>query len=156
MKVRKRKIIGLLLFLVLVLSFTGVGIGYDLHLRNKYDLYYSYGKSDDPSHIPFHGVEIYCWKSKNGQWESGILYTSSFYKTPEQIEWLQDNLPCPLRAMRSILRSFSEAQRKNSVVFLVSNPPETAELTHDPDLVLKEKETYCMLYRALGLPTPTF
>ena len=120
--------------------------------QEKYSLYYSYG--DVPSHITW-GVEIYCWESLDG-WESGILPITSRCKTPEEVEWLQDNLPCSINVMKDILSSFSNERRNNSEVFVVSIPPKEEELTHDSDLILNNKETYRMLYKRLGISIPCY
>lgn len=155
MKISKRKWISLTIFLLVVLSATGGKIGYDISTKKKnqekYALYYSY-IDNDPSHAA--GVfEIYCWESLDG-WECGILPTTSRLKYPDEVEWMQDNLPCPLNTMKEILRSYPDRTRKCSTVYVVSIPPKEEELTHDTALVLKDKETYRMLYKKLGIPIP--
>ncbi len=158
MKVSKKKGLSLLIFLFVVLCAVGGKIGYDVQTKKKnkekYALYYSYFEDYDPSHIAGL-VEIYCWESLDG-WEGGILTLTDRSKTPEEVEWMQDNLPCPLNIMKDILRSYPERTRKNSGIYVVGIPPKEEELVYNTNKVLNNKETYLMLYKKLDLPIPCY
>ncbi len=97
-------------------------------------------------------AEVYCWKI-DGKWYSGALHETSVWKTPEQVQWLQDNLPCPLKTMKKILKKLplEEGGKRYVFVCIVSVPPVMEELTHDVELIYEKLDTYKWLYRQLGL-----
>lgn len=90
----------------------------------NYDLYRSY-------HDTAKGLEVYCWKYDD-TWYSGILPGTNRFKNVEEVQWLQDNLPCPLNTMSDILDEYKE-NNESIGVFIVSVPPKEAELFHEPD-----------------------
>lgn len=96
------------------------------------------------------GIDIFCWK--NGEWYSGILPGTNRLKTVEEVELLQENLPCPLKEMAKILSSYSEETRECAFVRIVSIPPTTGEVIGLPDI--DGNEEYVYVYSQLGLPMP--
>ena len=95
-------------------------------------------------------VEVYCWK-ENDIWYSGALEMTDRTKTPDEVKWLQDNLPCPLDTMKSILHTYSSQSREYAFVCIVSVPPNEEELTHDVQLIYNQINTYRWVYNQLGL-----
>lgn len=108
-----------------------------------FSLYYSYKDN-------MKGIDVYCWKQQEG-WYSGILPGTNRLKTPSEIEWLQDNLPCPIKKMKEILGTYDDTSREHAFVCIVSNPPKEEELTHDVQLIYSNLDTYEWLYSQLGL-----
>lgn len=111
---------------------------------NDYSLYYSYigeGK----------GLEVYCWK-KEASWYSGLLPGTNRLKTVDEVERLQDNLPCPINKMCEILDTIlEEYEKKYCFVYIVSVPPKVEELNHAPN----DSETLRWQREQLDLlPTP--
>lgn len=112
--------------------------------NNDYSLYYSYSGEGK-------GVEVYCWE-KDDSWYSGLLPGTNRLKTPEEVQWLQDNLPCPINKMREILDTILEEKEKEySFVCIVSIPPKVEELNHESN----DSETLQWLLEQLDLlPSP--
>lgn len=111
---------------------------------NDYSLYYSYigeGK----------GLEVYCWKKEASRY-SGLLPGTNRLKTVDEVERLQDNLPCPINKMCEILDTIlEEYEKKYCFVYIVSVPPKVEELNHAPN----DSETLRCLREQLDLlPTP--
>lgn len=105
-----------LLFLPLILtSLCGCGNNDD------YSLYYSYKGN-------LKGIEVYCWD--NGKaWYSGILMGTNRAKSIDEVQWLQDNLPCPLNKMRKILKYYSDEEVNSARIVVVSVPPLSKEFS---------------------------
>lgn len=104
-----------LLFLSLILtSLCSCDNNYD------YSLYYSYKDN-------LKGIEVYCWDNGNA-WYSGILMGTNRTKFIDEVQWLQDNLPCPLNKMRKILKDYSDEEVNNARIVVVSAPPLSKEL----------------------------
>lgn len=81
-------------------------------------------------------------------WYSGLLPGTNRLKEVEEVEWLQDNLPCPIAKMSEILDTILEEEEKEyTFVCIVSTPPKSEELRHEPD----ESETLQWLRGQLGL-----
>lgn len=112
--------------------------------NNDYSLYYSYSGEGK-------GVEVYCLE-KDYSWYSGLLPGTNRLKTPEEVQWLQDNLPCPINKMREILDTILEEKEKEySFVCIVSIPPKVEELNHESN----DSETLQWLLEQLDLlPSP--
>ncbi len=108
--------------------------------NDDYSLYYSYsGKGK--------GVEVYCWEKYN-TWYLGLLPGTTRLKSPEEVQWLQDNLPCPIYKMREILDTILEqSEKRYTFVCIVSTPPKVEELNHEPN----DSEALQWLCRQLGL-----
>ena len=51
------------------------------------------------------GIEVYCWE-KDENWYSGIMPGINRSKRYEEVVWIQDNLPCPLKTMKQILLDY--------------------------------------------------
>ena len=93
---------------------------------NDYSLYYSYSKE-------VKGLEVYCWK-KEASWYSCLLPGTNRLKTVDEVQWLQDNLPCPINKMCEILDTILEENEKEyCFVCIVSVPPKAEELNHVPN-----------------------
>lgn len=110
-----------------------------------YSLYYQYKGS-------MKGVEVYCWNNNNN-WYSGLLIGTNRNKTIDEVKWLQDNLPCPISYMKEILDTYSENEKNEMFVIIVSMPPKEEELTHVPNYD-EQRVDYTQLYNDLGLPLP--
>lgn len=102
----------------------------------KFGVYYSYKDN-------LKGIEVYCWE-KNDSWYSGILPGTNRLKTVSEVQWLQDNLPCPISQMEKILKTYDDS---DIYVCIVSIPPTDDELEHKEDT----SETYYWLIDQLGL-----
>lgn len=66
------------------------------------------------------GIEVYCWE-KDENWYSGLLPGTNRVKRYEEIVWLQDNLPCPLKTMKQILLDYPKSDIGRIIV--VDVPP---------------------------------
>lgn len=66
------------------------------------------------------GIELYCWET-NDNWYSGLLPGTNRVKRYEEVVWLQDNLPCPLKTMKQILLDYPKPPR----IIVVDVPPTT-------------------------------
>ena len=136
----------MMLFFLLVLPFisscssTPASTGSSSKL--DYSLYYSYKTN-------MKGIEIYCWKNKD-YWYSGILPGTNRFKNVEEVEWLQENLPCPLDEMAKILATYSKEALKYAPVRIVSIPPKELEITSNINEQNKINE-YKYVYSKLGL-----
>ncbi len=93
------------------------------------------------------GIEVYCWNKENS-WYSGLLGGTNRVKQASEIEWLQNNLPCPLTSMKTILEAYSERQRETAGVFIATK----GEFGCDYELANEKIDTYRWLYTELGLP----
>lgn len=111
---------------------------------NDYSLYYSYSGEAK-------GLEVYCRK-KEAFWYSGLLPGTNGLKTVDEVQWLQDNLPCPINKMCEILDTILEENEKEyCFVYIVSVPPKAEELNHPSN----DSETLRWLREQLDLlPTP--
>lgn len=111
---------------------------------NDYSLYYSYSGEGK-------GLEVYCWE-KETSWYSGLLPGTNRLKTVDEVQWLQDNLPCPINKMCEILDTILEENEKEyCFVCIVSVPPKVEELNHVPN----DNEILRWLREQLDLlPTP--
>ncbi len=109
----------------------------------KFSLYYSYKDS-------FKGIEIYCWEQEE-KWYTGILPGTNRFKFPEEVSYLQDNLPCPIKTMKEILLTYSKKERKEAFVCIVSVPPREEELYHGNEFEYFSEELYFLVYSELGL-----
>lgn len=109
----------------------------------KFSLYYSYKEN-------LKGIEIYCWEQQEN-WYTGILSGTNRTKTSEEVSWLQDNLPCPIKTMKKILLTYSEKERNEAFVCIVSIPPVEEELTHNNQFEYFSVELYSWVYSELGL-----
>lgn len=109
-----------------------------------YSLYYSYNGEGK-------GLEVYCWKQETS-WYSGLLPGTNRLKTVNEVQWLQDNLPCPINKMCEILDTILEEDEKEyCFVCIVSVPPKVEELNHPSN----DSETLQWLRKQLDLlPTP--
>ena len=59
---------------------------------------------------------------------SGLLPGTNRLKTVDEVERLQDNLPCPINKMCEILDTIlEEYEKKYSFVYIVSVPPKVEE-----------------------------
>lgn len=106
--------------------------------NHKYDVYYNLGTP-----------EIYCWD--DGGWKCVALPNTSITKTSEEINQLQQTLPCSLNKMKQILKTYDDSERDYAFVCVVSIPPKDEELTHDVQLIYDNIDTYEWLYDQLGL-----
>jgi len=122
-----------------LISLCGCGEKYD------YSLYYSYKDS-------LKGIEIYCWQNNN-DWASGILMGTDRAKAPEEVEWLQDNLPCPLNTMREILEDYPKEIIDFARVIVTSVPPQEHELGGWIDE--NNIYSYVYVYEQLNLEFPS-
>lgn len=68
-------------------------------------------------------------------------------KSVGEIEELQ-KYPCPLPVMKDILLTYTEAERKDCSVTVVSVPPQESEIQHS---FLTESEDYAYLSSYLGI-----
>lgn len=68
------------------------------------------------------GIELYCWET-NDNWYSGLLPGTNRVKRYEEVVWLQDNLPCPLKTMKQILLDYPKPPR----IIVVDVPPHYLE-----------------------------
>lgn len=108
--------------------------------NNDYSLYYSYSGEGK-------GVEVYCWE-KGNSWYSGLLPGTNRLKKIEEVQWIQDNLPCPINKMREILDTIlEEEEKKHTFVCIVSTPPKDEELKHE----FNDSETLRWLLKQLDL-----
>lgn len=136
MVIRKNKRI---LFLVMLSLLSLVCVSCSNNQEKEYEIYYNLGT-----------IEVYCWNN-NDKWFSGALVGTSITKTPDEVKWLQTNLPCPLNTMKEILQTYSDQSRDSAFVCIVSIPPKQEELTHDTQLIYDQIDTYMWLYDQLGL-----
>ena len=111
---------------------------------NDYSLYYSYSGEGK-------GLEVYC-REKEASWYSGLLPGTNRLKTVDEVQRLQDNLPCPINKMCEILDTILEENEKEyCFVCIVSVPPKVEELNHPSN----DSETLRWLREQLDLlPTP--
>lgn len=107
-------------------------------------MYYSYSGEGK-------GLEVHCWKQE-ASWYSGLLPRTNRLKTVDEVQWLQDNLPCPINKMCEILDTILEENEKEyCFVYIVSIPPKAEELKHTSN----DSETLRWLREQLDLlPTP--
>lgn len=88
-----------LVFIPLVFLFGCSGNNFNSY---DYGLYESYKGN-------MKGVEIYCWKDSN-VWYSGLLPGTNRIKFNGEVNYLQNNLPCPLKIMKKILSDYNEEE----------------------------------------------
>lgn len=99
------------------------------------------------------GLEAYCWKEKNSWYTCLLPERAAAHHASDVIE-LQETLPCPLRTMREILKSYSDEYKKYTRVTIVSNPATEDEMYVFGDECFKKYDTYSWLYEQLGLEMP--
>ena len=133
-------IFSLLISLTFLTGCSSIKISQD---SNDYSLYYSFLDN-------MKGIEIYCW-TQESDWYTGILPGTNRIKITDEIEWLQQNLPCPILKMKEILKSYDEASRDNAFVCVVSSPPKSEELRQGTQAIYDNYNTYKWLYNQLGL-----
>ena len=109
----------------------------------EYEEYYKYKGA-------FKGVEIYCFE-KDGKYYSILMPGTNRLKSVGEVKELQDNLPCPVEIMKEILATYSEDDRKNVFVTIVSNPPTEAELSHSVENTEENKKLLILMREKLGL-----
>ena len=107
--------------------------------------YYSYKYNQD-------GIEIYCWQN-NKDWYSGILSVTDRAKAPEEVEELQENLPCPLITMGEILEDYPKEIIDCARVIVTSVPPQGHELGGWIDE--NNIDSYVYVYEQLNLEFPS-
>ena len=97
----------------------------------------------------FKGLEVYCWEIDDGEWKCGLTSGTNRYKSVEEIAFLQNEYPCPLKEMKKILQTYPEQVRKDTVVIVVDYP-QTGDFYnyYKPSEI---PDTYNFLYTALGL-----
>lgn len=105
-----------------------------------YSLYESYKGS-------LKGVEIYCWKDSD-IWYSGILPGTNRIKFAEEVNYLQNNLPCPLGKMKEILSGY--AKREIGLICITTKPVEILDY-----LITEENiDEYRYVCEQLGIGFP--
>ena len=143
----KKRILFFLLVLPFISSCSSTSISTGSSSKLDYSLYYSYKTN-------IKGIEIYCWENED-YWYSGILPGTNRFKSVEEVEWLQENLPCPLNEMAKILATYSEETLKYAPVRIVSIPPKELEINNNINEQNKIDE-YKYVYGKLGLNMPEF
>ena len=141
----KKRILFFLLVLPFISSCSSTSISTGSSSKLDYSLYYSYKTN-------MKGIEIYCWENED-YWYSGILPGTNRFKSVEEVEWLQENLPCPLNEMAKILATYSEETLKYAPVRIVSIPPKELEITSNINEQNKIDE-YKYVYGKLVLNMP--
>ncbi len=143
----KKRILFFLLVLPFISSCSSISSSASTSISTKLDyaLYYSYKTN-------MKGIEIYCWENED-YWYSGILPGTNRFKSVEEVEWLQENLPCPLDEMAKILATYSEEMLKYAPVRIVSIPPKELEITSNINEQNKI-DKYKYVYGKLGLNMP--
>lgn len=134
----KRVLTGSLLCSLLVFTLSSCGQEYD------YSSYYNVPTGK--------GIEVYCWQTDNS-WASGILMGTNRAKAPEEVEELQDNLPCTLDTMREILEDYPKEITDCARVIVVSVPPQGHELGGWIDE--SNIDSYIYVYEQLNLEFPS-
>lgn len=97
----------------------------------------------------FKGLELYAWQD-DGSWYSGLIFGTNRLKTVEEIERLQDN-PCPIKAMKDILSTYTLEERRYCVILIVSTPPLETELQRSAEDVDERIDDYAFLSNYLGV-----
>lgn len=95
------------------------------------------------------GTEVYCWKTDDNDWYCGAMGGTNRYKFRKEILWMQDELPCSLSKMKKILKTFSEDERNNIIVFEVKYHISEEEYSELNEYLFVSHNIF--LYIALGL-----
>ncbi len=93
------------------------------------------------------GIEVYCWE-KDENWYSGIMPGTNRAKRYEEVVWLQDNLPCPIKTMKQILLDYPK--NEIAAIIVVDVPPIgwNGRITDD------NYESYVYVCEQLGVDFP--
>lgn len=110
--------------------------------KEKYDysLYSSYVGN-------MKGIEVYCWETDEN-WYSGVLPGTNRMKQIDEIVWIQDNLPCPLKTMKQILLDYPK--NEIGLIVIVDVPP----VSWDGRITEDNKESYAYVCEQLGIDFP--
>lgn len=57
----------------------------------------------------FKGLELYCYKIE-GAWYSSLMQGTNRLKSAEEINYLQENYPCPIRTMKAVLATYKDVK----------------------------------------------
>lgn len=126
-----------IVFIPLVFLFGCTESNYDSY---DYALYKSYKGS-------MKGVEIYCWNDSDA-WYSGLLPGTNRIKSAEEVNYLQNNLPCPLKTMKEILSDYNKDEI--GLICITTKPVEVL------DYLITEKNIneYHYVCEQLGIDFP--
>lgn len=93
------------------------------------------------------GVEVYCWNDSD-VWYSGLLPGTNRIKYAEEVNYLQNNLPCPLKKMKEILNDYNKDEI--GLICITTKPVETL------DYLITEKniDEYVYVCEQLGIDFP--
>lgn len=68
------------------------------------------------------GTEIYCWEISNNDWRCGALIGTNRNKTYEELKTIQEDYPCPLSTMKTILSSYPDDARNSIYIRIIDYP----------------------------------
>ena len=134
----------------LSLSLVGCG-GVTRSIRDKYAEYFiSSGDNDNPTE-----VGLFCWQNESDEWFTILLDDSNNIRSGmvAPIEFRQRKLACPAKTMKKILSTYTENERKYSLVYLISNPIDGLEIAKPCYVFLDQTKDEVIAVRILlGLP----
>lgn len=133
----KKRLFAIMAMLSCVLALSCNSIKVD----EKYNLYY---------HQDGKGIEVYVWNGESG-YECVLVSGTNRIKGVDEIQKLQDELPCPIDVMHEILKSY-ENINEIAYVALVSNPVKQEELNRQYDVSeLESNEEFLDVLTKLGI-----
>lgn len=93
------------------------------------------------------GTEIYCWEISNNDWRCGALIGTNRNKTYEKLKTIQEDYPCPLSTMKTILSSYPDDARNSIYIRIIDYPLSIDNFVGE----IPNDETLLFLKNELGL-----
>ena len=84
--------------------------------------------SDNYDYTPYYnakgmkGTEVYCWEIKENTWRCGAMSGTNRNKSLDELQYLQNDLPCTLKNMKKILSTFTDEERNNVSIATIPYP----------------------------------
>lgn len=104
------------------------------------------------------GPIIYAWQIDDGSWRCAAFHDLNRGISDEELAYFQNELPCPLKEMRNILKTYPDKARENVLVRVVEKNQKTVDSNFFYEYVSYKDipEAYRFLYTELGLQIPDY
>lgn len=93
------------------------------------------------------GTELYCWEISNNDWRCGALIGTNRNKTYDELKTIQEDYPCPLSTMKTILSSYPDDARNSIYIRIIDYPLSIDNLGGE----MPDDNTLLFLKNELGL-----
>ena len=95
------------------------------------------------------GTEVYCWKIEDNTWRCGTMLGTNRIKTLAELLWMQNELPCTLKRMKTILSTYTDEERRGITIFEIPYP--MTEEIYNTSFLNYNSENKPFLVSELGL-----